>query len=145
MSIVPRFLCLAWLEGKRATNSCDCKRSSLELTRYCSGIRRTACSVSWRQIWEDAIQKISRMYFPTAQCTFERRPKAKAAALAEKRKVKTPTRKTRVWGTQNLPYGSSLGHAAQFLSNTILGLFPPLVLAVLQKFTSVVILAAAIA
>ena len=54
-------------------------------------------------------------------------------------------RKTRVWGTQNLPYGSSLGHAAQFLSNTILGLFPPLVLAVLQKFSSVVILSAAIA
>jgi len=60
-------------EEKQATNSCDCKRSMLELPQGCRTPNATAHSVNWRQECKDVIMKTVRTLYPTTKCAPERR------------------------------------------------------------------------
>src|SRR5258708_40341781 len=75
-STAPSFVSFVLSQEKQATNSCDCKRSMLELTRCCRTTNATAHSVNWRQErqeWKDMILKIVRTPSPTTKCALEQR------------------------------------------------------------------------
>src|SRR6266550_746699 len=71
-SAAPSFVNFVSSEEKRATNSCDCKRSTLEPTRCYRTTNATAHSVDWRQDWKDVILKTVRTRNPTTKCALER-------------------------------------------------------------------------
>ena len=69
------------MERKQATNFCDCKQGTRELTRYCSAMNTTAYSVSWWQELRDVILNTIRTPSLAALCTLERRPSCEGSTL----------------------------------------------------------------
>src|SRR5207344_1062921 len=71
-SPAPNFVSFVLSEEKQATNSCDCKRSMLDLTQWCRTTDTTAHFVSWCQGSKEVILKIVRTPSPTVNCALER-------------------------------------------------------------------------